>query len=84
MFWDSLSTHSVKKAKLYNRQRSDPYCRLRVPMYLKTFEVFFFAAFLAFYYTVLVEKPFDYVSSAEIMLYIWLVAFSYNGTSALL
>lgn len=78
VFWDSLSTTSTKQARIYNRSKSDPYCRLKVPLYLKIFEVAFFAAFLAFYYVVLVEKS-DNVTASEIMLYLWLAAFSYNG-----
>lgn len=79
VFWDTMSTSSVKKARFYNRDRSDPFCRLRVPLYLKIFEVMFFAGFLVFYYTVLVEKQSETISAAEIMLYIWIAAFSYNG-----
>lgn len=81
VFWDSLNMTSTKQARIYNRSRSDPYCRLKVPLYLKIFEVAFFAAFLAFYYIVLVEKN-DNVTAAEVMLYVWLAAFSYNGVSA--
>jgi hypothetical protein len=44
VFWESLSTHSIKHAQLYNKAKSDPFCRLRVPLYLKLFEVLFFAA----------------------------------------
>ena len=79
VFWDALSAKSVKKARLYNRDRSDPFCRLRVPLYLKVFEVLFFAAFLAFYYAVLVEKQSVTITASETMLYIWIAAFSYNG-----
>ena len=79
VFWDTMSSNSVKKARLYNRERSDPFCRLRVPLYLKIFEVMFFAAFLVFYYTVLVQKQSETISAAEVTLYIWIVAFSYNG-----
>lgn len=82
VFWDSMNTNSVKKARLYNRERSDPFCRLRVPLYLKIFEVMFFAGFLVFYYTVLVQKQSETISAAEIMLYIWIAAFSYNGKNS--
>ena len=84
VFWDTLSTHSVKKVRMYNRDRSDPFCRLRVPLYSKIFEIMFFAVFLAFYYTVLIEKSSSTAASwSEIMLYIWLAAFSYNGELSL-
>ncbi|QIW99083.1 hypothetical protein AMS68_004601 [Peltaster fructicola] len=78
VFWTSLNGRSVKEAKFYNPRHSDPFCRLRVPMYLKTFEVLFFVAFLIFYYDLLVTKPVFSVSAAEIALYIWLAAFTYN------
>ena len=79
VFWETLSTRSTKQARLYNKKKSDPFCRLRVPKYLKVFEVVFFAAFLAFYYTVLIQKPALHTTAPEIMLYIWLAAFAYNG-----
>ncbi|KAK3072848.1 hypothetical protein LTR53_006080 [Teratosphaeriaceae sp. CCFEE 6253] len=78
MFWETLGQHSKKQAKLYNQRRSDPFCRLRVPLYSKFFEVIFFAAFLAFYYTALTQKSTHHVSIAETMLYIWLASFAYN------
>ena len=56
IFWESLSVHSKKKAKLYNKVRADPYCRLRVPKYQKSFEALFFVLFLGLYYAVLVER----------------------------
>ncbi|KAK3684362.1 hypothetical protein LTR37_020363 [Vermiconidia calcicola] len=78
VFWDQLSTHSVKQAQLYNRKKTDPFCRLKVPLYLKVFEIVFFAAFLAFYYAVLIPKQSEVISVPEIMLYIWIAAFAYN------
>ncbi|KAK4494600.1 hypothetical protein PRZ48_013956 [Zasmidium cellare] len=78
VFWETLGTHSTKRAKAYRKDRSDPFCRLRVPLYLKTFEVLFFAAFLAFYYVVLVQKHAGDVTVPEVFLYVWLASFSYN------
>ncbi|KAK5004278.1 hypothetical protein LTR28_009125, partial [Elasticomyces elasticus] len=78
VFWETLSTHSVKQAQLYNKKKADPYCRLRVPRYLKLFEVGYFVGFLAFYYTVLVQRSFHEVTVAEIFLYIWIAGFGYN------
>lgn len=82
VFWETISQHSTKEARVYSSKKSDPFCRLRVPLYLKAFEVLFFAAFLAFYYVVLVQKSFDSVTVVEVLLYVWLVSFSYNGESA--
>lgn len=73
--------HSTKKARLYNKNKSDPYCRLRVPLYLKVFEVFFFVTLLAFYYAVLIPKQSERFTIQETLLYVWLLAFSYNGTT---
>jgi hypothetical protein len=81
MLWQTMNPHTVKRATLYHSKRCDPFTRLRVPLYLKVFEVLFFAAFLAFYYTVLVQKSLHTVSATEVMLYVWLASFTYNGRS---
>ena len=83
IFWDSLSMHSkhktkLKKAKFYNKARSDPYCRLRVPKYQKTFEALFFASILVLYYAVLVERNPQKLTPVEILLFIWMAAFAYD------
>jgi hypothetical protein len=69
VFWETLSVNSEKKPKMYNKKwvlqmseslkltfgrKTDPFSRLRVPMYLKFFEAVFFVSFLALYYAVLV------------------------------
>ena len=84
VFWANLSSHATKKAQVYQRKSTDPFSRLRVPIYLKMFEVLFFSAFLAFYYAVLVQREFHHVTVAEIFLYIWIVSFAYNGACTLL
>ncbi|KAK5121466.1 hypothetical protein LTR85_005299 [Meristemomyces frigidus] len=78
VFWETMSQTSKKQAKLYNKHKSDPFCRLRVPLYSKVFEAMFFAVFIGLYYSVLVQKPIHYVSASEILLYVWLTAFAYN------
>ena len=55
-FWESLSEHTKKKPQFYNKRHADPFSRLRVPRYIKAFEVLFFASFLFLYYAVLVER----------------------------
>jgi hypothetical protein len=79
MFWNKLSADAQKKAQIYQRKNMDPFCRLRVPIYLKTFEVLFFAAFLAFYFAVLMQRSFYSVTTAEVFLYIWIASFAHNG-----
>lgn len=78
IFWDSLSTHSVKKPQIQTRRITDPYTRLRVPKYQKAFQVAFFASFLALYYAVLVERNPRHVTVKEVFLYIWIAAFAYD------
>jgi hypothetical protein len=80
-FWNSMDRHTVKQAKVYHKMESDLFCRLRVPLYLKLFEVMFFAAFLIFYYVVLVQKHSEHISGPEVMMYVWLASFTYNGKS---
>ncbi|KAI4738677.1 hypothetical protein E4T50_10854 [Aureobasidium sp. EXF-12298] len=78
MFWNKLSADAQKKAQIYQRKNLDPFCRLRVPIYLKAFEVLFFVAFLAFYYAVLMQRSFYSVTTAEVFLYIWIASFAHN------
>jgi hypothetical protein len=78
IFWESLSVHSKKKAKIYNKTRADPYCRLRVPKYQKGFQAIFFALFLVLYYAVLAERNPQKISAVEVLLYIWIAAFAYD------
>ncbi|KAI9641749.1 hypothetical protein NHQ30_009605 [Ciborinia camelliae] len=77
-FWGSLSEHTQKKAQFYNRKKSDPFSRLRVPRYIKAFEVLFFASFLFLYYAVLVERNPYHITPLEILLYVWFAAFAYD------
>lgn len=81
IFWDRLSVHSVKKPRFYNPHTADPFCRLRVPKYLKAFEVVFFGAFLFLYYSVLIEQNRYAITPLEILLYIWFAAFFYDEVS---
>ncbi|KAF1985089.1 hypothetical protein K402DRAFT_422385 [Aulographum hederae CBS 113979] len=78
VFWETLDVDSVKEAKFYNEKRADPFCRLRVPRYLKAYEVLFFALFLTLYYIVLVQRVFHAVTPAEILLYVWIAGFAYD------
>ena len=82
IFWQKLSSHATKRAQVYQRKSTDPFSRLRVPVYLKVFEILFFAAFLAFYYAVLVQREFHHVTAAEVLLYVWIASFAYNGKFA--
>lgn len=81
IFWDNLSVHTEKKPRFYNPRTADPFSRLRVPKYLKSFEVVFFASFLFLYYAVLVERNPTRITPLETFLYLWLAAFSYDELS---
>lgn len=81
VFWDTLSVHSTKRPRFYNPATSDPFSRLRVPKYLKSWEVLFFACFLGLYYTVLVVRNEDQITVPEIALFLWIAAFFYDELS---
>ncbi|EAQ87589.1 hypothetical protein CHGG_04208 [Chaetomium globosum CBS 148.51] len=81
IFWDSLSVHSVKKPRFYKPTTADPFSRLRVPKYLKSFEVLFFASFLFLYYAVLMERDPTRFTTLEVFLCLWLAAFAYDELS---
>lgn len=57
---------------------ADPYSRLRVPQFQKSFEALFFVIFLILYYAVLVERNPQHVTVTEVFLYIWLAGFAYD------
>jgi hypothetical protein len=79
--WDSLSVHSTKKPRFYNKGTADPFSRLRVPKYIKMFEVLFFTSFLAIYYAVMIQRDPYRVTGLEILFYVWLAAFAYDELS---
>lgn len=81
IFWDSLSVHATKKPRFYNPKTADVFSRLRVPKYLKCYEVLFFASFLFLYYMVLIHRSQDHISTQEVFLFIWLGAFLYDELS---
>jgi hypothetical protein len=81
IFWDRLSASSKKKPRFYNPHAADPFSRLRVPKYLKAYEVAFFSGFLLLYYGVLIEQNRYAITSLEIALYIWFAAFFYDEVS---
>lgn len=81
VFWDTLSVNSVKKPRYYNPHTSDPFSRLRVPKYLKTWEVLFFVVFLCLYYSVLITRDDTRITLTEVFLFIWIAAFFYDELS---
>jgi hypothetical protein len=83
VFWDSLSVHSKKKPRFFNKRTADPYSRLRVPMYRKAFEAAFFVSFLFLYYAVLVERKPTGIGIFETLMYVWIAAFAYDELSGI-
>ncbi|KAG6000014.1 hypothetical protein E4U21_006044 [Claviceps maximensis] len=81
VFWNTLAVNSVKKPRYYNPRTSDPYSRLRVPKYVKAWEVIFFVVFLVLYYSVLITRDNTRITVAEIFLFIWIAAFFYDELS---
>ncbi|PFH60365.1 hypothetical protein XA68_11067 [Ophiocordyceps unilateralis] len=81
VFWDSLSVRATKRPRFYDPESSDPFSRLRVPKYLKSWEVLFFAVFLCLYYTVLVSRVESHITAAEAVLFVWIAAFAYDELS---
>jgi hypothetical protein len=81
IFWDKLSVDAEKKPRFYNPRTADAFSRLRVPKYLKAYEVVWFAVFLVLYYSVLVERNPYKISFIEVLLYIWFAAFCYDELS---
>lgn len=81
VFWDSLSVHSTKEPRFYNPRTADPFSRLRVPKYLKSWEVLFFCVFLALYYSVLIVRDETHITIPEVFLFLWIAAFFYDELS---
>ncbi|KAL7891985.1 hypothetical protein HDV63DRAFT_299598 [Trichoderma sp. SZMC 28014] len=81
VFWDTMSVNSSKHPHFYNPSTSDPYSRLRVPKYLKCWEVLFFAVFLCLYYSVLIVRDETRLTGPEIALFFWIAAFFYDELS---
>lgn len=81
VFWDTMSVNSSKHPHFYNPTTSDPYSRLRVPKYLKCWEVLFFAVFLCLYYAVLIVRDETRLTGPEIALFFWIAAFFYDELS---
>ncbi|KAF4967931.1 hypothetical protein FSARC_4624 [Fusarium sarcochroum] len=81
VFWDSLSVHSTKRVRFYNPRTADPFSRLRVPKYLKSWEVLFFCIFLALYYAVLIVRDESRITIPEVILFLWIAAFFYDELS---
>ena len=81
VFWEALSVKATKKPRFYNKGKADPFSRLRVPRYIKTFEVAYFFVFLMLFYGVLIERNPYKITFLELLLYVWITAFAYDEVS---
>ncbi|EFX05889.1 receptor-activated Ca2+-permeable cation channel [Grosmannia clavigera kw1407] len=81
VFWGRLEVDAVKKPQFYNPHTSDPYSRLRVPKYLKSFEIVYFMLFLAIFYMTLLDRNPEQISFSEGLFYVFLAAFAYDEMS---
>ncbi|KAH8660516.1 hypothetical protein BX600DRAFT_514116 [Xylariales sp. PMI_506] len=78
VFWNTLSSKAVKKARYYDKKTGDAWSRLRVPRYMKVFEITFFLSFLALFYVVSLQREFYRVTPWEVLFYVFLVGFFFE------
>lgn len=78
VFWDSLTPSTVKKPRFHSRRTGDPWCRLRVPRYMKTFEILFFVCFLALFYIVSLQRVMHSVTVWEVLFYVFVLGFAFD------
>ncbi|ETS77974.1 hypothetical protein PFICI_10036 [Pestalotiopsis fici W106-1] len=92
VFWDALTARSIKKPRIYRRSEAqgrtlirhlikgpegtDPWTRLRVPRYMKAFEMMFFLMLLGLFLIVSLERVQGYVTPWEIVFYAFMAGFT--------
>ncbi|KAI1859278.1 uncharacterized protein JN550_012087 [Neoarthrinium moseri] len=92
VFWDALTAKTVKKPHFYRRDQTqdrrlllnmtdgppgaDPWTRLRVPRYMKAFEMVFFLTLLALFYAVSLQRVEKYVTGWEVVLYVFIAGYA--------
>ncbi|POS75182.1 hypothetical protein DHEL01_v206427 [Diaporthe helianthi] len=78
VFWNRLKVNAVKKPRFHHKRTEDYWCRLRVPRYMKIFEIGFFLCFLGLFYIVCLERVKDYVTGWEVLFYIFTLGFVFD------
>lgn len=83
VFWNSLAVNATKKPRFHNKNKvkgggGDPWCRLRVPRYMKTFEILFFVCFLALFYVVSLQRVMYNVTVWEGLFYVFVLGFAFD------
>ncbi|KAJ4396729.1 hypothetical protein N0V93_000950 [Gnomoniopsis smithogilvyi] len=83
VFWNSLAVNATKKPRFHNKNKvkgggGDPWCRLRVPRYMKTFEILFFVCFLALFYVVSLQRVMYSITVWEGLFYVFVLGFAFD------
>ncbi|KAK2614694.1 hypothetical protein N8I77_001499 [Diaporthe amygdali] len=78
VFWNRLRVNAVKKPRFHSKNSGDYWCRLRVPRYMKIFEIFFFLSFLGLFYIVSLERVKEYVTGWEVLFYVFVLGFVFD------
>lgn len=78
VFWNRLKLNAVKKPRFHNKRSGDYWCRLRVPRYMKIFEILFFLCFLGLFYIVCLERVKEYVTTWEVLFYVFVLGFVFD------
>lgn len=78
VFWDTLKVNAVKKPRFHNKKTGDPWCRLRVPRYMKTFEIMFFVCFLGLFYIVSLQRSMHTITIWEVIFFVFTLGFAFD------
>lgn len=78
VFWNRLKVNAVKKPRFHHKRTEDYWCRLRVPRYMKIFEIGFFLCFLGLFYIVCIERVKEYVTFWECLFYVFTLGFVFD------
>ncbi|KAK8250040.1 hypothetical protein IWZ00DRAFT_292799 [Phyllosticta capitalensis] len=76
VFWERLTVNAVKKPRYHNQAVGDPWCRLRVPRYMKSFEMAFFLAMLALFYVVSLQRELWSITIWEVIFYLFIAGYA--------
>lgn len=78
VFWNRLKINAIKKPRFHHKRTEDYWCRLRVPRYMKIFEIGFFLCFLGLFYIVCLERVKEYVTFWECLFYVFTLGFVFD------
>ncbi|KAK7543269.1 hypothetical protein IWX49DRAFT_541923 [Phyllosticta citricarpa] len=76
VFWERLTINAAKKPSYHNKAVGDPWCRLRVPRYMKSFEMAFFLAMLALFFVVSLERELWSITAWEVLFYVFIAGYA--------